>query len=419
MYGDLFQNYKPESLAPPAEGFYRNWLGLVTDLKFFSRHQDWSGKVIDKTPGDRKGDGIYGGDAEYASVLLAVENRKLPSRFVGVELGAGWGPWVSAAGVASLRNGIADINLVAVEADELRCEAIQEHLNRNGLTLDRGVKSKILHGAAWYEDTTVRFGNADSFGDHGGAATAGETGTDYRGHEIKTHDVKAYSLPTICSGFQYVDYMHWDIQGAELPVAEKSIEFLNWTTRYLFIGTHSIAIHGKLIELFFNNGWDLIDSKPPEFTFDRSKPTLEGMVTKDGDIFLVNTRLVEGKLTSLSAAQMKTDAGILQDGVAVSDHRKGFVVTGPYLPIPKGRYEVKVTYSSDSRAGKEVGWIDVTACIPGQATVLRKELALGTGGRDSVVSFMVEFDEGNLFEARVYSNGRSKLAVKQVTLQQY
>lgn len=419
MYRELFERNKPEELENPPEGFYRNWLGLVTDLKFFANHQDWSGKVVDIVPENGNWDGIYGGEAEYASVLTAIENRRVRSEFVGVELGAGWGPWVSAAGIAALRNGVADINLVAVEADALRCKAIDEHLDRNGLSADRGVKRKILQGAAWYEDTIVRFGNGDSFGDHGGAATVGNEGVDYRGFEIQTHDVKAYSLPTICEGFQYIDYMHWDIQGAELAVAEQSIDLLNRTTRYLFIGTHSISIHGKLIELFFNNGWDLIDSKSPEFQYDRNKPTLEGMVSKDGDIFLKNTRLVGGELMAFSASKMKAQPGTIENDVAVSNHREGFVVNGPYMRLTKGHYEVKVSYSSDAKFGEEVGWIDVTSCVPGEASTLKSAIATGTEGEEKVISFAVEFEEGKLFEARVFSNGHSRLLVKQVTIQQF
>jgi hypothetical protein len=82
--------------------------------------------------------------------------------------------------------------------------------------------------------------------------------------------------------------MHWDVQGAERQLAEACGEFLNSRVRYLFVGTHSRAIEGRLLEIFFERKWDLLYQAPCHFIYDLNKPTLEGMGQTDGEMFLRN-----------------------------------------------------------------------------------------------------------------------------------
>lgn len=281
-----------QRFAAPAEELvltdpkcYMNWLGLQTEAGMFGNADQIRGRVFPELP--LSDDGVYGGNAEYTSLLTAIDATPTRDRFVAVELGAGWGPWISAVGIVCKRLGFKDVQLVGVEAHDAKAEMMRDHLTRNGLMNVDGVHSKVILGAAWKEDTVLRFPKID-VRDHGGAATSGGGDVDYRGHEAEHVAVQAFSVPTICNSLGFVDYMHWDIQGAELETAQAAIDFLQKNVRYLFIGTHSRAIEGHLLELFYERKWEVLLQTPCVFEYDKTKPTLEAMTRTDGEIFLRN-----------------------------------------------------------------------------------------------------------------------------------
>jgi hypothetical protein len=282
----------PEDLLLTDPKCYMNWLGLETEAAMFGNADQIRGRVFPEVP--LRDDGVYGGNAEYTSLLTAIDSTPGRARFVAVELGAGWGPWISAVGIVCKRLGFKDIQLVGVEAHDAKAEMMREHLTRNGLMDVDGVHSNVMLGAAWKEDTELRFPMID-VRDHGGAATASGGDVDYRGHEAEHVTVQAFSVPTICKGLGTVDYMHWDIQGAELETARASIDFLEKNVRYLFIGTHSRAIEGHLLELFYERQWEVLLQNPCAFTYDKTKPTLEAMTQTDGEIFLRNPHFATPK----------------------------------------------------------------------------------------------------------------------------
>lgn len=268
----------------PMEGFITNWLGVRTSASFFGRGVDFEGRVFADLP--IPDDGVYGGLIEYAAVCQAVEEAG--RSFSMVELGAGWGPWVSAAGVLARRKGIEQIRLVAVEASSARIKTLHAHLADNGLS----DVTQAVFGAAWTEDGALRFPKVGVL-DHGGAASTDRNNLtrDYRNLEVEMEDVPAYSVQTLCEGLGVVDLMHWDIQGAEAEVADACIDFLNENVRRVFIGTHSRMIEGRLLETFHKAGWSLVIEKACELRFDRSKPDVIGMTTTDGEQYWINPRL--------------------------------------------------------------------------------------------------------------------------------
>lgn len=278
----------PEEMLLTEPGCYMNWLGLQTDASMFISADEIRGTVRQELPFPT--DGVYGHTAEYTSLLTAIDRTANRERFTAIELGAGWGPWISAVGVVCKRLGFKDINLVGVEAHDAKFEMMREHMARNGLLDVQGVKTKLMLGAAWKEDTELRFPKI-SVQDHGGAATDSTGETDYRGNATEHVAVKAYSVPTICEGLGRIDYMHWDIQGAELPTARASIDFLEKNVRYLFIGTHSRAIEGHLLELFYGRKWDVLHQKPCVFNYSLQAPSIEAMTQDDGELFLRNPHL--------------------------------------------------------------------------------------------------------------------------------
>lgn len=285
---ELLKRYAaPPSTLDVEPGCFTNWIGLKTDASLFARADELRGKVFADVP--MANDGVYGDYAEYASWLTAISSKKNRDSFVAVELGAGWGPWISGIGVTCLREGFQAVSLIGVEADRGKYDAMQSHLTRNKLLGDPRVSCQTYHAAAWRENTTLSFPVIGLL-DHGGAAQEQGTGPDYRGVELKYADVPALDLPTICAPHSHIDFMHWDLQGAELEVAPAAVDFLNASVDYIFIGTHSRLIEGTLLDLFFRNRWEVLHERPCHFVYDLGKPSLVGMVHTDGELFVRNTR---------------------------------------------------------------------------------------------------------------------------------
>lgn len=285
----LFEKYRYRGRPQTPDGCWTNFLGLHTRTDLFSWADEFKGRFVSELP--LNGDGVYGPAQEYAAVLTAIDAKGDDRRsFSAIELGAGWGPWISAAGVVCKRLGFERINLVGVEADAEKADTMERHLAMNGL-VKGPVTSRVLRGAAWYEDTTVYWPKTLAMVDYGGAATTHESGPDYRGIEQETIAVPALSLETICAGLDRIDFAHWDVAGAELPIAERSKDLLNEKFWHIFIGTHSRKIEGDLLELFHGMGWELLHFDPCHFQWDKSKPTLISMTLNDGCMLLRNPRL--------------------------------------------------------------------------------------------------------------------------------
>jgi hypothetical protein len=286
----LFDKFRlrPDEIVTTPEGSWTNFLGLHTRTDLFPNAEHLAGQYVFDLP--LNGDGVYGPAAEYAAVLAAIDAKGDDrANFSAIELGAGWGPWISAAGVVCKRLGFKQIDLVGVEADKEKAARMAEHLAANGLS-KAPVHSKVLRGAAWHEDTTVFFPRELAIADYGGAATAKKDGPDYRGVDLATEATPAYSLETICRGLGKIDFAHWDVAGAEWEIADRSRDFMNTRMHHIFIGTHTRKIEGNLLELFFQLGWDLLQHDPCYYQYDREKPSLEAMTLHDGCMFFRNPR---------------------------------------------------------------------------------------------------------------------------------
>jgi FkbM family methyltransferase len=294
-YESLFRGFQAseEVLKSRDPNCYINWLGIETDARMFPHGRQLQGRVIADLPLGSLGDNVYGGASEYGALLMAVEgaSRRGGGILTVVELGAGWGPWISAAGLAGRKLGMKSINLVGVEAEPDRFAQMGEHMTRNGLiTNNSDMTIRLIQGAAWKENTTLKFGS-NTAADHGGAATADNECKDYRGAEVQFMNVPAYDLPTICQGLGIIDYMHWDIQGAEFEVAEGGVDYMNEHVRSVFIGTHSPLIDGQLLDMFYKNQWDVVSFDPCPITYNRNKASLRAMAIRDGEIFATNPRI--------------------------------------------------------------------------------------------------------------------------------
>lgn len=279
----------------PTPGFVTDFVGVRTRPGFLPPAATYEGTTIGEVP--VPGDRLHAETIEYAALARVLHDRR-PGAFVVYELGAGWGPWMALAGVLARRLGQAGISLVGVEADPNHLEFCKQHLVDNGLrpagddlqTELGGVRCELLAGAVWFENTELAFPDGDPM-DYALAARSPGDDVEYRGFETPHRMVPAFGLGGLLAKEPVVDFVHLDIQGAELDVIERSLDALGSTVRYLFVGTHSRQIEGNLFALLGRNGWELLNEKPCRFVLDPAVPTLEGMTTRDGAQFWRNRRL--------------------------------------------------------------------------------------------------------------------------------
>lgn len=89
-----------------------------------------------------------------------------------------------------------------------------------------------------------------------------------------------------------LDFMHVDIQGAELDLLTELFDFLCKRVRYIFIGTHSKQIEGGLFELFMSKKvWKLEMERPAIFVLIDGRPVVKTDGVQAGEtVHLINRR---------------------------------------------------------------------------------------------------------------------------------
>jgi hypothetical protein len=250
-------------------------------------------------------DGFHAEALEYIALADAV--RRAKSGFCAVEIGAGWGPWVTLAGVLARNRRITDISLIGIEALPARFKLMKEHLAANGLrpcstqdeTSWKGVHCLLRQGAATPVRTRLWFPDVD-VSDMGPAASDKDVSHDYRGNPVTNIPVEGYPLSELI-GSNIVDYLHIDVQGSELGLIEANLELLERQVRAMMIATHSRAIEGRLVDLLYENGWYLYREKPCRVAWSSNPTTIVAMTEVDGCQYW--RRVYEGKVAGDSPAE--------------------------------------------------------------------------------------------------------------------
>lgn len=236
-------------------------------------------------------DGYLADGIEYAALALALEWAAGKPSFVVGEIGAGWGPWITAAAVLARRRGFTTINMTALEADNERFEAMRRHLAINDLVPTDAPRRGSLEGLDWrlhcaaadWCDRPLYWPSTGGLSDAGMAAgySPGET-ADYRGVATQYQAIDGIDLATAFDHVDTLDFLHLDIQGGEGDLLLNSLPFLNQKVSAFFAGTHNRKIEGDLIHTLRNSGWILIREKPCQFYTTANTPTLTGQTYVDG-----------------------------------------------------------------------------------------------------------------------------------------
>lgn len=203
--------------GPVESNSFRNFLGVRTRCEYLPEpYQSWAG-TMQGLPVGRYSDGIHDA-AEWCGVLSAVLEAK--DQIVGVELGAGWAPWLVCAAAAARQKGITKQFLVAVEAEARNIGFIRTHFLDNGITPGDHTIIKAMCSAA-----------------------------------------AGFNLAKLISDLPIVDFIHVDIQGYELEVIEPALTILTRRVNRLIIGTHGRELDGKMFGLMSKSGWMLEHEK--------------------------------------------------------------------------------------------------------------------------------------------------------------
>lgn len=274
-------------------GFYTDFTGVKTRLSYFGIENSHHDKVVGDIP--FPDDGLHAEAIEYVAALFAVDTST--SSFTAVELGAGYGPWLTFSAKAAQHKGISKINLVAVEADRPRLALLRTHFGDNGLPVpDQDgngalgeAHSTLIHGAISDANGTLTFGSS-SMVDWGAAPMENGQTVDFRGLEIDGETVNAYTIEHVIKDLDRVDFLHMDIQGFEARAVRASLDALKSKVRVMLIGTHTRQIEGELMATLFGNGWRILFEKPCRFER-REDGNLMNLTTADGTQVWVNIAL--------------------------------------------------------------------------------------------------------------------------------
>ncbi len=278
--------------AQPEAGFIVDKIGVRTrGTSIWNEAQHLVGTVIaPPLEGDFHGEAV-----EWIGLLKSVRSAK--EKFVAMELGAGWGPWVVGGAVAARNRGIRDSFLLAVEADPGHFQFLRQHFVDNGLN---PAQHRLLQAAVGDKAGRARWPRVESQNDWGSrpipvdgkAKQGGEVISDYMGRQFSDFiDVEILAINDLLSEQPRWDFVHIDVQGGEAAICQAGLRLLTERVHWMVIGTHSRAIEGSLLSMLAAEGWILENEKPVLFVFRPEAPTQEGMITRDGTQVWRNPRL--------------------------------------------------------------------------------------------------------------------------------
>ena len=221
---------------------------------------------------------------EWIGLLKSVKTAG--SRYVAMELGAGFGPWSIAGGVAARRIGIPNIRLCAVEADPQHFRSLRQNFLDNGFDPDTHMLIEAAVGIAagmarWpaLDDSSDDWASRPILGEGDQSRPA----QDYLGRTFAhTIAVRIVPILDLIRREPKWDLVHIDVQGTEVDLVRSALDELDVRTHWLVVGTHSRKIDGDLIELLARAGWHLEHEKPAKFVFRPGAATLEAMTILDG-----------------------------------------------------------------------------------------------------------------------------------------
>lgn len=237
----IVQRFQPFS-GPVAEGRQVDCLGVMFEDRLFN--PDAELKPAREVQTELL---AFSGEAyfDWLEMLRAVDAAK--DTFTMIELGAGYGYWLSQGAAAARQRGL-KLRLTALEAEPSHHAMLLRHLAGNGILESehdlRFAAVAAQTGEAWFETGEALSWWGQSVIDDPDA---------YVGQSKNLRRVPAYSLTSILEPLDHVDLLHMDVQGVELEVLTAAFAEVERCVSRIIIGTHGHDIEDGLRALF--RGW--------------------------------------------------------------------------------------------------------------------------------------------------------------------
>lgn len=236
-------------------GLVTNFLGTRISPKVYPSLLDSLAGTVEPRPDP----GNWHADiAEWAAALRSVDLARGSYRIV--ELGCGWGCWITNMGVAARSRGLR-VDLIGIEGDHNHLENAAETLALNGFAPS---EYRLYHGVAGPRPGKAIFPNPEAGDAHWGGEpefypTPARLAEAERLPFLQVLD--CYTLDDLGAG-GVIDLLHIDIQGGETAYVAGNADALTRLVRRVLVGTHSRAIEGELFAHFLSRGWLLEMERP-------------------------------------------------------------------------------------------------------------------------------------------------------------
>jgi len=267
MSDRVFDLFTDVPVGPPGP-FTWDFLGVRSAIDF---NANWAGLEGARKPKPK-------GNWEWIPMLWAAATAQ--GQMVMMECGAGWGPWIVRGHAAARQRGLDPVHIIGVEAEEHHFGYMLRHFADNGIG---PADSTAVKGIVAAETGVALFPVATDPGRQWGLSSIGRAGPDraailadlraepvpdrpghYRlpnsraGRPIEYLMLEAWSLTDLMVDHALIDFIHFDIQGAEGEVIAHGIDALNRKVRCIAVGTHSSAIEAQLRALMPDTGWRIM-----------------------------------------------------------------------------------------------------------------------------------------------------------------
>jgi hypothetical protein len=244
----------------PHKDLVRNFLGVLMEPSLYPPLLDNLVGKVEQPPIPAN---WHADVPEWAAVLRAIELSG--PEFSILELGSAWGCWMCNAGMAAKRSG-RSVRLMGVEAVQEFVDLAKKHLEYNEFSQN---EYTLYLGIAAAKSGHVFFPKKEAGAINFGLSPVYDPDKDLYERLLNsgTHDlIKMHPLSEILSDVPRLDLLHIDIQGGEVVFLEENMPEIARKVAYVFVGTHSREIEGKIFENMLSNGFFLEIERPAMLT---------------------------------------------------------------------------------------------------------------------------------------------------------
>jgi len=251
----VLEHFRPWQGTVPS-GFFAYFLGNRTRADYWAFSEElrriYDRERFEAFAGPPIDDNIF----DWLILLESVVEAR--DAFTMVALGAGWGRWLVAAGLAVRQFSGIPCRLIGVEAEPTHFQWMLQHFRDNDLdpadhdliqaaASSRSGDAWFYFGkpASWYGQSIIRDEAVDKI--------TNENEIEYNSERAMR--VRTVDLPELTERYGRIDYLHMDVQGAELYILEAAPEILDKKVKRVLIGTHSTEIEEGLRKLFGALNW--------------------------------------------------------------------------------------------------------------------------------------------------------------------